>query len=185
MKLQLIDTHTHLFSEQFNIDRADAVQRALEVGISHLLLPNIDTKSIPAIRNAIQQFDACYGMMGLHPCSVSGNYKQDLKTIEAEFENEKYIAVGEIGLDYYWDNTFRAEQLKALEIQLEWAKERGLPAIIHTRESFNDAIALVEKCQNGDLKGIFHCFGGTVDEGKRAIDAGFYLGIGGNSTFKK
>lgn len=181
-----IDTHSHLFVEQFDEDRAETVARAKAQGIKKVLLPNIDLDSIEALKNMVNDYpDYCLGMMGLHPCSVGQDYKDVLTKIKKELFQGKYIAVGEIGLDYYWDKTFIKEQKKTFSQQLNWAKELKLPVAIHTRDSFNDAMEIVEKEQDGNLNGVFHCFGGSVDEGKRVMDAGFYMGIGGVATFKK
>ena len=181
-----IDTHAHLFAKEFETDLAEVISRAQKKGISHILLPNIDTDSISDLNELVIKYPGyCYGMMGLHPCSVTQTWQNDLKTIEKVLFEGDYIAVGEIGLDYYWDTTFVEEQKEAFRLQLNWARQLGLPVAIHTRNSFDDAITIVEDEQDGSLSGVFHCFGGTVEEGKRVKDVGFYMGIGGVSTFKK
>ncbi|MBI1184888.1 YchF/TatD family DNA exonuclease [bacterium] len=182
-----IDTHTHLFAEEFNADLPEVVRRATEAGVQLMLLPNIDVASIEALYRTQESFPEVFrSMMGLHPCSVKENFKEDLNRIEKELNSGKdFVAVGEIGLDYYWDSSFAAAQQEAFNTQLSWARELDLPVAIHTRNSFDDSIKCVEKMQDGRLRGVFHCFGGTVDEGKRIMDAGFFLGIGGVATFKK
>lgn len=181
-----IDTHAHLYAKEFDSDRDEVIKRAKENGLSQILLPNIDTSSIEPLKSLMVHYpNYCLGMMGLHPCSVKADYQEQLETIEQELKAGSYIAVGEIGLDYHWDTTFKEEQKEAFRRQLSWAKALNKPVAIHTRSSFEDAIALVEEAQDGKLRGVFHCFGGTVEEGKRIIDAGFYLGIGGVATFKK
>lgn len=181
-----IDTHSHLFAQQFDDDRPAAIARAKEQGISKILLPNIDLESIEPLKSMLHEYpNYCLGMMGLHPCSVDDNYESVLSKIKTELFKSDYIAVGEIGLDYYWDTKYKEEQKQSFSQQLKWAKELGLPVAIHTRDSFDDAIEIVEQEQDGTLIGVFHCFGGTVEEGKRVIDVGFYMGIGGVATFKK
>ncbi|MGB0429403.1 MAG: TatD family hydrolase [Bacteroidia bacterium] len=181
-----IDTHSHLFVEQFDDDREATIARAKAAGIEKILLPNIDIESIDRLNKMVNQFpDYCCGMMGLHPCSVKTDYKSTLKAIEKEFVHNKYVAVGEIGLDYYWDTSLINEQKQAFKMQLNWAKELGLPVAIHTRDSFADALEIVKNEQNGSLSGVFHCWSGTVEEGEQVKDVGFYMGIGGVATFKK
>jgi TatD DNase family protein len=181
-----IDTHSHLFAKEFEHDLPQVIENAQKQGVAKILLPNIDVETISSLKNAINFYKGvCFGMMGLHPCSVNKDYVKNLKLLRAELDNESYVAVGEIGLDYYWDKTHVAEQKDAFRTQLNWAKELKLPVAIHTRSSFDDAIEIVEEEQDGDLNGVFHCFGGTVDEGKRIVDCGFYMGIGGVATFKK
>lgn len=181
-----IDTHAHLYAREFDSDRDDVLKRAKENGIDQILLPNIDSSSIKPLKSLMVQYpNYCLGMMGLHPCSVKADYEEQLATIEEELRAGTYIAVGEIGLDYHWDTTYKEEQKEAFRRQMEWAKELNKPIAIHTRSSFEDAITLVEQAQDGNLRGVFHCFGGTVEEGKRIMEAGFYLGIGGVATFKK
>lgn len=180
-----IDTHTHLFVEQFDDDLPEVILRAEAAGVTHMLLPNIDDSTIAQTIEVVEQYAACKLMLGLHPCSVAENVKSQLQTIEKAIEQNEIVGVGEIGLDYYWDTKFSTAQREAFSAQLQMAIDLRKPVSIHTREAFDDAIALVEKKQNGYLRGVFHCFGGSVDDGKRAIDAGMHLGIGGNSTFKK
>ena len=182
----LIDTHTHLYLEQFDEDRAAMMQRAIDKGVERMLLPGIDSSHIASMLELEKAFPKnCFAMMGLHPCSVKEDYANELKIVEHYLQNRNYIAVGEIGLDYYWDKTFIEEQKYAFKLQMEWAKKYKLPISIHCRESMDDAIELVEGAKTVDLNGVFHCFGGTLEQAKRIIDMGFYLGIGGVLTYKK
>jgi len=180
-----IDTHCHLFDEQFNTDRDAAVTRALEAGVTKFLLPNIDTQTIQPLYTLADKYpDSCLPMMGLHPCSVFTDYEKSLDLIYKELISRKFVAVGEIGLDYYWDVTYKEQQIDAFKTQLKWAVEMNLPVAIHTRNSFDDAIAIVEEYQSKGLRGVFHCFSGSIEDAKRIIAAGFYMGIGGVATFK-
>lgn len=181
----MIDTHAHIYASEFDHDRNEVVSRALAQGIEHILLPNIDLDSIaPMLATEAAYPDVCRSMMGLHPCYVDGNVKQTLQTILHWFGQHHFIAVGEIGIDLYWDKTYRAEQEMAFVTQLNWAKEMDLPVVIHTRDSIEETLTLLRQEQNGQLRGVFHCFGGSVDEAKAINDLGFHLGIGGVSTFK-
>ena len=183
--MNLIDTHCHLFAEQFEADRDEMITDAMEAGVGLFLLPNIDTESIPSLYELSDKYPStCLPMMGLHPCSVFADYKTTLDTIYAELNSRKFIAIGEIGLDYYWDVTFKEQQIDAFKTQLQWAIDMKLPVAIHTRNSFEDAISIVEEMQPKGLTGVFHCFSGTLEDAKRIIATGFYLGIGGVLTFK-
>lgn len=181
----MIDSHAHIYATEFDNDRDEVVQRALAQGIDTILLPNIDLGSIePMLKTEATYPDVCRSMMGLHPCYVDGDVKQTLATIHSWFEKHNFIAVGEIGIDLYWDKTFKAEQEMAFITQLNWAKEMDLPVVIHTRDSIEETLTLLRKEQNGSLRGVFHCFGGTIEEAKAINDLGFHLGLGGVSTFK-
>ncbi|EOV0354830.1 TatD family hydrolase [Vibrio fluvialis] len=181
----MIDTHAHIYASEFDHDRDDVVSRALAQGIERILLPNIDLESIaPMLATEAAYPTICRSMMGLHPCYVDGNVTQTLGTIYSWFTKHDFIAVGEIGIDLYWDKTFRAEQEMAFVTQLNWAKEMNLPVVIHTRDSIEETLTLLKQEQNGQLRGVFHCFGGTTDEAKAINDLGFHLGLGGVSTFK-
>jgi TatD DNase family protein len=181
----MIDSHAHIYATEFDADRDDVVARAKAQGIQKILLPNIDLDSIsPMLETEAAYPDVCHAMMGLHPCYVDGNVDQTLKTIESWFDKREFIAVGEIGIDLYWDKTFRREQEHAFTTQLNWAKQRDLPVVIHTRDSIEETLALLKAEQDGSLRGVFHCFGGTLDEAKAINDVGFHLGLGGVSTFK-
>lgn len=181
----MIDTHAHIYASEFDADRDDVVKRALDQGIDKILLPNIDLDSIePMLETEAKYPKICRSMMGLHPCYVDGNVKQTLDIIHAWFEKHRFIAVGEIGIDLYWDKTFKAEQEMAFITQLNWAKEMKLPVVIHTRDSIEETLTLLTQEQDGSLSGVFHCFGGSVEEAKAINDLGFHLGLGGVSTFK-
>ncbi len=181
----MIDTHAHIYATEFDTDRDQVVQRALAQGIDKILLPNIDLDSIePMLRTEAQYPDVCRSMMGLHPCYVDGNVKQSLEVIYSWFAKHNFVAVGEIGIDLYWDKTYKAEQEMAFITQLNWAKEMKLPVVIHTRDSIEETLALLRNEQDGSLSGVFHCFGGSVEEAKAINDLGFHLGLGGVSTFK-
>ena len=183
--MQLVDTHCHLFSEEFDADRAEVIERAKSLGVSYFLLPNIDSATIEPLYKTCTDFEnVCLPMMGLHPTSVKENYREEMKRIEQELDGRKFIAIGEIGLDYYWDLTFKDQQIEVFRTQLKWAKEKKLPVAIHTRNSFEDAIRIVEEEKDENLRGVFHCFSGTALDAQRAIGVGFYLGIGGVVTFK-
>lgn len=181
----MIDTHAHIYATEFDHDRDEVVQRAKAQGIEAILLPNIDLASIePMLKTEAAYPELCRSMMGLHPCYVDGNVKQTLTVIESWLDKHPFIAIGEIGIDLYWDKTFQAEQEMAFVTQLNWAKERDLPVVIHTRDSITQTLQLLKKEQDGSLSGVFHCFGGTLEEAKAINELGFHLGIGGVSTFK-
>ncbi|WP_240207316.1 TatD family hydrolase [Vibrio sp. CyArs1] len=181
----MIDTHAHIYATEFDNDRDEVVQRARAAGIEHILLPNIDLESIePMLATEAAYPDMCRSMMGLHPCYVDGDVEQTLKAIYSWFDKHNFIAVGEIGIDLYWDKTYKAEQERAFITQLNWAKEVDLPVVVHTRDSIEETLTLLKGEQDGNLSGVFHCFGGNLDEAKAINDLGFHLGLGGVSTFK-
>lgn len=181
----MIDSHAHIYASEFDQDRDQVVQRALEQGVEKILMPNIDLDSIqPMLKTQAAYPQICHSMMGLHPCYVDSNVKQTLDIIHSWFEKHNFVAVGEIGIDLYWDKTYKAEQEMAFITQLNWAKEMKLPVVIHTRDSIEETLALLRKEQDGSLSGVFHCFGGSVEEAKAINDLGFHLGLGGVSTFK-
>ena len=183
--MYLIDTHTHIYDSDFDADRAEVVKRALEQGVGMMLLPNVDASTIQPMLTTNEQFPDCTRMMmGLQPEEVKGDYKQVLALMEKELERGIYIGVGEIGLDFYWDSTFEKEQLDAFETQLDWAKQLHLPLSIHCRNAFNTLVRLLEKHQDGTLKGVMHCFTGTEEEAKVYLNLGFHLGLGGVTTYK-
>lgn len=179
------DSHTHLYDEKLVADGGQ-ISRALNAGVTKLYMPNCDSNTIaPMLALADEYPTHCLPMMGLHPCYVKEDYQTELALVADWLEKRKFHAVGEIGLDYYWDKTFIKEQKEAFEYQINLALQYDLPIVIHSRESTPDCIEIVRKMQNGKLKGIFHCFSGTIDEAKEIIDLGFYLGIGGVVTYKK
>lgn len=184
--MALIDTHTHLFAEEFDADRIEVVQRAISIGINKFFLPNIDSTSIAGMLALEKQFpDNCFPMMGLHPCSVNDKYEEELKIVEEWFAKRKFSAVGEIGMDYHWDKTFIQEQKDAFARQIDLAKKHHVPIVIHQRECFEDLFDIVKKHNVEGLTGIFHCFTGTLEEANKIISlGGFSMGIGGAVTYK-
>jgi len=184
--MQLTDTHTHLFATEFDTDRAEMVKRAVEKGITRLFLPNIDAESIEAMLSMCKAFpDTCFPMMGLHPCSVFDDYESQLAIVREWLDKEKFYAIGEMGIDLYHDVTYAEQQKKAFRKQVEWAKELGLPIVIHCRNSFNEVMEIVTEMKDDRLKGIFHCFSGTLEDAKKVMALGdFMMGIGGTVTYK-
>jgi TatD DNase family protein len=182
-----IDTHTHLYSSQFDEDRTEMIRRAIDLGVEKLLLPNIDLESIPGMYALEQEFpNNCFAMMGLHPCSVGPDFENILNQIKKELDVRKFIAIGEIGIDLYWDKTFLEEQKKAFAIQIEWAKSLNIPIVIHARDSFEEIFEVLDQHNDENLKGVFHCFTGTEKEIEKIRSfGGFLFGIGGVVTFKK
>ena len=181
-----IDTHTHLYDEQLMTEELAMIQRALDAGVNKMYMPNCDSTTIDGMLLLADKYpDSCLPMMGLHPCYVKDNYKDELAIVNEWLGKRKFAAVGEIGLDYYWDKTYVPQQKEAFEIQIDWALLQNIPIVIHSRESTQDCIDIVRRKQNGKLKGIFHCFSGSLEQAKQIIDIGFYLGIGGVVTFKK
>ncbi len=185
--MQLTDTHTHLFLPEFDSDRAEMIQRTLDKGVTKCFLPNIEVSTIASLLKTCDEFpNVCFPMMGLHPCSVDAAYEQQLTEIKAQFGKRKFYAVGEIGIDLYHDVTFAEEQKKAFRIQVEWAKEMNLPVVIHCRNSFNEVMEIVTDMLDEHLKGIFHCFTGTIEEAQKVMKLkSFKMGIGGVVTYKK
>ncbi len=181
----LIDTHCHLYLEEFKQDMDEVMKRAMAAGIERFYLPAIDSSTTTAMLSLESAFPGtCYAMMGLHPCSVKENYKEELEEVNNWLSKRKFAAIGEIGLDLYWDSTFIKEQFEAFNVQIELAINNKLPIVIHTRNAMAETIEVVNNFK-GKIKGIFHCFGGTMEEAAQIIDLGFYLGIGGVVTYKK
>lgn len=180
----IINTHSHIYDEAFDLDREAAFNRALEAGVELLLLPNTDAKSIePMMQFYKKHPDNVRVMMGLHPEETQNDYKDKLKIIE-QFVNNDIIGIGEIGLDFYWDDTFKKEQIEVLSEQLHWAKDLGLPVSLHTRNAFHEMFKVLDHEQDGRLAGVMHCFNGTYDEACTAVSYGFHLGLGGVITYK-
>lgn len=183
--MQFVDTHTHLYASEFNDDRNKVVEKAIQNGISHMFLPNIDIHSIQPMLDLCWSFpNNCFPMMGLHPCSVDQHVDAHLFQIQKWFKKRKFYAVGEIGLDYYWSTEFKVEQIKAFKMQIQWAIQQDLPIVIHSRNSNEDVISIIKEMKHPRLRGIFHCFGGDAQQAAEVVDAGFLLGIGGVLTFK-
>jgi TatD DNase family protein len=182
--IKIIDTHCHLYSDSLRADINQVIERAQEQGIDKIFMPNIDSSSINAMHEVEADYDNSYSMMGLHPCSVKENYRDELKIIEEWFATRSYAGVGETGIDLYWDKTYFEEQKICFDWQIDLSKEAGLPIIIHSRDSLDVTIEMIGKKQDGRLSGIFHCFGGDEAQAQKIIDLGFYLGIGGVLTYK-
>lgn len=182
-----IDTHAHLYHKQFDHDREELLQRAFDAGVEKLFLPNVDGDSIEAMdRLAAAHPQKCFAMMGLHPCSVAEDNTAAMDQVERHLRTGRYCAVGEIGIDLYWDKTWLAQQQEVFRQQVRWAKELALPIAIHCRNSFAETIAIVEEENTDALRGVFHCFTGTPAEAQRIIAlGGFVLGIGGVITYPK
>lgn len=179
------DTHTHLYSKQFDHDRDEMLQRAIDLGVTRFLLPNIDVESIgPMLELEAQWPQNCFPMMGLHPCHVEANFEAQLEVIFDWLHKRPFLAVGEIGLDYYWSKELIPQQKEAFKLQTLKALELDLPIVIHARDSIDDLVELVAQLQNGQLRGVFHCYTGNAKQAQKIIDLGFYLGIGGVVTYK-
>ena len=185
-KLTLTDTHTHLYSSQFNDDRELIIQKAIEVGVSRFFIPSIDSSYTQKMYDLEAQFpEHVFLMMGLHPCYVKHEtYEAELLHVENEFAKRKFYAVGEIGIDLYWDKTHLKEQQKVFRTQIQLAKQYQLPIVIHCRDAFDEIFEILEEEKSDDLFGIFHCFTGTYEQALQAISYNMKLGIGGVVTFK-
>ncbi|HLT08493.1 MAG TPA: TatD family hydrolase [Cyclobacteriaceae bacterium] len=183
--MKYIDTHAHIYSKKFDDDRDEVVQRAVENGVGKIYMPNIDVASIDAmLETELRHPEICVPMMGLHPCDVDKDFEKQLYVMEEWLNKRSFAGIGEAGLDLYWDKTYFEHQKQALKIQIEWAKQKDLPIILHCRESIDETIALVRSLHDERLKGIFHCFTGSLAQAREIIDLGFLLGIGGVATFK-
>lgn len=183
--MKLIDTHCHIFLPEFDADRANVIARAAAAGVERLFLPHVDSTTTQALISTCDEFpDTCFPMMGLHPTSVGRNFEQELRLVEEWLGKTKFYGLGEVGIDLYWDKTWQAQQEEAFRIQLGWASAKDLPVIIHVRESYEATIRVIKKSALTNLKGIFHCFSGTLDQAREVIDMGFHLGIGGVATFR-
>ncbi len=181
----IVDTHSHLYEESFLPDWDEVVSRCKTVGVKKVLLPNVDSSTLQALKDTVAKDPQMFiPMMGLHPCSVKENYLDELAIANFFLYSEKYIAIGEIGIDLYWDKTFVEQQEDAFITQVGWANELGLPISIHSRESTSMIIDILKDKIVCDKKGVFHCFGGTLEEAKQIIEMGYCLGIGGVVTFK-
>ena len=181
----ITDTHTHLYSEQFDEDRDSMIQRAIDLGVNRFFIPAIDSSYLDRMYDLEKQYsDNVFLMMGLHPTSVKENYKEELEIVKREINKRDFYAIGEIGIDLYWDKTFLEQQKEAFKTQIRWAKERELPIVIHCRESFDEIFEVLETEKDEKLRGIFHCFTGTLEQAHQAISYNMKLGIGGVATFK-
>jgi TatD DNase family protein len=183
--MQFIDTHTHLYLPEFDADRDEVVSRAVGNGITKLLLPNIDISSVDPMISAVNRYPGiCYPMTGLHPTSVKEDYLSQLDMIEKLLIKHKFVAIGEIGIDLYWDKTFLKEQLVSFRRQIALASDNGLPLVIHSRDAFPEVFSVLDEFKGNALKGVFHAFTGTLKDAERVVNMGFKLGIGGIVTFK-
>ena len=182
----MIDTHSHIYLEEFDADRDEVIRRARAAGIEHIVLPNVDAASLPRMLALEAAYpDCCHAAIGLHPTSVGSGYLEDLAWVHAELERRKWIAVGEIGMDFYWDQHFRKEQEYVFRQQIEWGIAYDLPLVIHTRSSMQEVLAVLADYKSSRLRGVFHCFSGTWEDAKTILGFGcFKLGIGGAVTFK-
>lgn len=181
----LTDTHTHLYYEADPEKLTQLMQRCFDNEISRLFLPNVDSSSVPQVFNLVRRYpDNCFPMLGLHPCDVKENYQEELDLIKQASGQAKIYAIGEIGIDLYWDKATLPFQQQAFRKQIAWAKELSLPIVIHCREAFDEIFEILDEVKDDKLRGIFHCFTGTSEQAERAIELDFYLGIGGVLTYK-
>lgn len=187
MMLGLVDTHTHLFGEEFDEDRELALIRARQAGVTRFFMPNIDDTSVERMLALCEAHDDCYPMIGLHPTSVDADWKTRLEVVEHWLRSDKvFYGIGEVGMDLYWDSTYRTEQMEAFDKQVGWALASGLPLVIHCRSAYPELFDVLKHYQKEPLIGIFHSFGGTEEDAERLLEyAGFMLGINGIVTFKK
>jgi len=186
--MNFIDTHSHLFLEEFAEDLPLVMQRAKAAGVSRIYMPNIDCSTIKPLLDTVAQYpDYCFPMIGLHPTSVNADFREELKVMkELLDQSHPFVAIGEVGMDLYWDRTFINEQFEAFETQIQWSAEYQLPLVIHSRDSFEEVYQVIKRNEHKNLKGIFHSFTGTLEEAERLLQFdGFYLGINGVVTFKK
>jgi TatD DNase family protein len=179
------DTHTHLYLDAFSEDRREMIQRALEAGVHRMLLPNIDSQSIQALTSLCQSYPGrCFPMMGLHPTSVKEDYRKELEIVRRNLDKQDWVAIGECGIDLYWDATYLEAQEEVFRAQIGWARSLGLPLVIHARDSFPELFRILDEEQDGALTGVFHSFTGTRKDLDQALSYGFYIGINGIVTFK-
>ncbi len=179
------DTHTHLYLDAFDDDREEMIRKAIDQNVKYMLLPNIDSQSVQPLLSVCDQFPSnCFPMIGLHPTSVGENFRSELEMVSEWLEKKDFVGIGEIGIDLYWDKTYQKQQEEAFRFQVELAIKNDLPIAIHSRESFDEIIEILNDYKNTKLKGVFHCFTGTIAQAQQVIERGFYLGIGGVITFK-
>lgn len=180
-----VDTHAHIYSDEFQNDRPVAIKRAKMAGVNKIIMPAIDSTTHENMLGLEKENPGtCISMMGLHPCSVKENYEEELRIAEEYLAKQKFVAIGEIGLDFYWDLTFKGQQYDAFHRQVKWALHYDIPISIHSRNATDECIKVVQEHQQGKLRGVFHCFSGTQEQAAQLISLGFYLGIGGVLTFK-
>lgn len=179
-----IDTHAHVYAEEFRDDREEMLQRCRDQKVDRIFMPNVDHTTIDSMLGVESRYPQCHAMMGLHPCSVKKDFERELYIVEEWLSKRKFSAIGEIGTDLYWDKSFWDQQCEAFRIQVDWAKRFDLPVVIHCRESLDKTLALLEPLQDGKLTGVFHCFTGSVAHAEKIAKLNFFLGIGGVATFK-
>jgi TatD DNase family protein len=183
--MKLIDTHTHLYVVEFKEDIDQVIKRAIDEGVEKFYLPAIDSGETKAMEMLEKKYPQnVFSMAGLHPCSVKKNYKEELSKIEEQLNNRKFAAIGETGLDFYWDTSFTDQQYESLHTQAQWAIKYNLPLVLHTRNAMQETIDVIKSYKGQNLRGIFHCFSGNLENAKDIIEMGFLLGIGGVLTFK-
>lgn len=182
----LTDTHSHLYDNKFAEDQKEVIERAFEENVNRIFLPNVDQHTVKGMMDIVAKHpQQCFPMMGLHPCHVKEDYKEELAILKNHLDSNDFCAVGEIGMDLYWDKKFVEEQKDTFRTQIHWAKEKELPIAIHCRDAFDEIFEILESERDEKLRGIFHCFTGTLEQAHQAIDLNFHLGIGGVITFKK
>jgi TatD DNase family protein len=180
-----VDSHSHIYSEEFSSDRDEVISRALKAGISKIVLPNIDSSTLkPMLDLADSNSQLFIPLLGLHPTSVKEDFRKELEILEYWFGKRKFAGIGEIGIDLYWDKTFINEQIDVFRIQIDWAKKMRVPIVIHMRDSFQEVIEVLQQKKDASLKGVFHSFTGNIEQAAQVIDLGFKIGIGGIVTFK-
>jgi TatD DNase family protein len=183
--MKLIDTHTHLYLKEFSADVDEVIKRAIAEGVEKFYLPAIDSTETNNLFALEKNYpEKCFAMMGLHPCSVKENFKDELNLVQEWLQKRKFAAVGEIGLDFYWDKTFTTQQYESFHRQIEWAIQFDVPVVLHTRNAMQQSIDVIKQYAGKNLRGIFHCFSGTLKNVLDAVETGFYLGIGGVVTYK-
>lgn len=186
--MQLIDTHTHIYCEEFDDDREAVVARAVEAGVIKMLLPAIDSNTTQRQSDLEQGHPTLFRqMMGLHPTSVNANFEQELAWVERHLNDpsQHYVAIGEIGLDLYWDTTYKEQQIEVLKRQMRWAQEKKLPVALHIRNAYEEVFDVLSDLNYSTFQGVFHCYSGTLEQAYRVVEMGFHLGIGGVLTYKK
>ena len=183
--MNFVDSHAHIYLDDFKDDLDKVIETANKKGISTILMPAIDSSTHVAMLQTEQAYSAsCRSMMGLHPCSVKDDYQKELAQVLDYLSRRKFVAIGEIGLDFYWDVSFQGQQYDTFQRQIGWALSYDIPVVIHSRNAVDECIQVVQDLQDGNLKGVFHCFSGTIDQARKIIELGFYLGIGGVLTYK-
>ncbi len=184
--MYFIDSHAHLYLEAFHQDLESVIQEAIHANVTKFVMPNIDLNSIECMMQIQHTYPLnCFPTLGLHPCDVKSDYIKILHEFENTLNKYSIYGIGETGTDAYWDTTYWQQQIDAFTTQIQWAKQLNKPIIIHSRESLHENISLISKLQDGTLRGVFHCFGGTLDQANAIISSGFNLGIGGTITYKK